>query len=58
MLEEFLLDRCGGVGGTGLDTLEVPAPVAVGVATDSRDTPFFILIEECGLAPREKDMLA
>ena len=57
MLDEFLLDRCGGVGGTGLATLEaVPAPV--GVATDSLDTPFFILMEEWGLAPRENDMLA
>ena len=61
ILEEFLLDLCGGVGGTGLATLEAPTPditEPVGVATDSRDTPFFILMEEWGLAPREKDMLA
>ena len=61
ILEEFLLDLCGGVGGTGLVTLEAPTPDItdpVGVATDSLDTPFFILMEEWGLAPREKDILA
>merc|ERR1719500_866486 len=42
---------------TGL-TPDTTEPVPVGVATEFLDDPFFILIEEYGLVPLEKDILA
>ena len=58
-LEEFLRERWGGVGGIGDAGAPLPpAPAAPPPPTEFRDEDRFIRIEECGLAPREKDMLA
>lgn len=55
-LDELRLDRAGGVGGMG-DEGVLPDNDP-GVAVEFLDGVLFILIEECGLAPRENDMFA
>ena len=55
MFDEFRRERWGGVGGTGL---EAEGVVAIEPRPDPPPVPFFIRMEECGEAPREKDMLA
>ena len=55
MFDELRRERWGGVGGTGL---EAEGVVAIEPRPDPPPVPFFIRMEECGEAPREKDMLA
>ena len=55
-LEEFRRERAGGVGGMGED--DVIPDRDPGVAVEFLEGVLFILREECGLVPLEKDMLA